>query len=416
MRIKLPYGKGFINAEIEDANLAGVLLPKTVNNRKPAHEIIATALSNPIGSPSLLQMAREMAPCSTAIIVSDITRPLPYRQLLPQIFSQLHRAGITRDKITIVIATGCHRPNSREETAEMLGREVANGYKIINHCCDSHLVKVGSLSDGTPLLINKTVAEARLKIALGTIIPHKMAGFSGGSKSILPGIAGRKTIEYNHAKLNHPQAKTGNWQNNPVRKQMDEAARMVGLNFILNVVTDIEDQLAYAVAGDVVQAWQTGVKHCLELNKVDVPHRCEAAIISCGGYPRDLNVYQAIKPMVNAAKVTAKGGTIVVCARCQEGYGDKIFSRWLKESNEAGDMIERFRRQFVLGGHKAYVLAKLVNDVEVVLVSDLSQKETELLYFNYKPNLARALEYLKEKHGPSYRAWLMPYAGLLLIE
>ncbi|MTI81428.1 MAG: nickel-dependent lactate racemase [Firmicutes bacterium] len=413
MNIKLRYGNKNIEFSLKDENVAGVLYPQSKINKK-AEEIIAQAMSAPISSEPLYKIVERKKPDSVAIIISDATRPIPYKLMLPPVLNELHLAGIKSQQITIIIGTGCHRANSCEETKLALGEDIIREYQVINHNCDDELTSIGRLTDGTELLINTMAAKANLKIALGSIIPHKLAGYSGGSKAILPGISGRAAITANHSMMNDPRAAEGKWLNNPVRRQMDEAAKLAGLEYILNVVCNENNQVMVAVAGDVENAWQEGVKHCQQISSVSVPYKCPVTIISCGGYPRDLNVYQSIKSITNASKLTEKRGTIVVVARCQDGYGDDIFCQWLKDAFRPEDLIERINNKFVLGGHKGSVVADIVKRHEVVLVSDLTEKEVKNLFMVYQPNINSALRYVEKKHGPEYRAWVIPYAGLVL--
>lgn len=411
MRIKLPYGDTYLEAVIEEKNVAGILLPKGQPILKSPEEVIASALANPIDSPTLFALVKKIKPQKAVIIISDVTRPIPYQEMLPPVLDELHRGGLTKEQICIVIGTGCHRANTLEETEKALGRELLLKYIVENHDCDRNLTSVGWLSDGSELLINSTVAHADLKIALGLIVPHKLAGYSGGAKSILPAVAGRQVIEANHAMMRQPEIGIGRWQDNPIRQQMNEAADMVKLNFILNVVTNEQNKIVAAVAGNFKSAWEAGVDFCRKLSTVEVGYRCPVTIASCGGYPRDINVYQAVKAIINAANITAEGGTLVICARCQEGYGDNVFAEWIASAGKPEDIIKRFSKQFVLGGHKAYVLAKLVSKYEILLVSELSKDTCEKLFFTNQPSLKSALNYVKEKHGPNFRAWVLPYAG-----
>jgi nickel-dependent lactate racemase len=414
MIIKLPYGPSQIETEIKEHNVAGIIMPPGIDSHEAPKDIVLTALANPIGSDSIPVLVTRNNPNKVAIIISDVTRPVPYNDMLPPVLDELQQAGVRQEQITIVIGTGCHRPNTKDEIVTALGNEIVNAYRIINHDSKNNLMSVGFLASGTELLINSAVATAQLKIALGLIIPHKLAGYSGGSKAVLPGIADYKSIEANHELMTKPHVQAGSFQSNPVRKQMNEAARIAGVNFILNVVTNHQNRVIAAVAGDVDLAWRQGVQYCRDSALVKVPYKCPVAVISCGGYPRDLNIYQAIKPMVSADKFIKPGGTIVVCARCQEGYGDSVFAEWVKEARTPEDIISRFKAGYALGGHKAYVLAKLLKTNEVVLVSDLKPEETKALFLTYQPDIANALQYVENKHGPDYRAWVVPYAGLIL--
>lgn len=413
MKISLPYGREQLQLNIPMANLAGVVMPSG-NSKGNAEQAVAKALANPIGCPPLSQLLSRFKPTSVVIIISDVTRPIPYQYLLPPVLTSLQQGGVQKEQITIVIGTGCHRPNTKAEIEDALGRDIASGYSVINHHCQRDLYTVGTLSDGTPLELNSMVAKADFKIAIGAIIPHKLAGYSGGAKAILPGVAGYQAITANHSMMKDPSVDAGNWQQNPVRRQMVEAARMAKLNFIINIVSDYNNEIITVVAGDVEQAWQKGVAYCQQSCQVTVSYQTPVVICSAGGYPRDLNIYQAIKPLLNAAMFALPGGTIILCARCQEGYGDQTFAQWLKEASSPQELIERFERGYVLGGHKGYVLAQLVKKYQVILVSELSKLDTSHLFMNYQPNLPAALNYVAQKHTPHYQAWVIPHAGLIL--
>lgn len=415
MEIYLPFGKDRLKLNIARSNLAGVVEPPG-NSPGCARQLVAEALAQPIGCYPLPELLANTRPKSVVIIISDVTRPIPYQYLLPPLLAILHRQGLAAEQITIVIGTGCHRPNTRAEIVAALGSEIADSYRVINHHCRRDLQTVGLLSDGTPLELNRVVAEADFKIALGAIIPHKLAGYSGGAKAILPGVAGYQTITANHRMMNQPFVNAGSWQHNPVRRQMVEAARMAKLNFIINVVTDYNNEIIAVVAGDLEQAWQQGVIYCEKSCRVTVQYQTPVVICSAGGYPRDLNIYQAIKPLQNAAMFALPGGTIILCARCQEGYGDPTFAQWLKEAASPRQLIERFEQGYVLGGHKGYVLAKIVEKYQVILVSELSKSDTDRLFMTYQANLPAALDYVAQKHTPHYQAWVIPYAGLILPE
>ncbi|WP_066634673.1 nickel-dependent lactate racemase [Desulfolucanica intricata] len=414
MQLKFKYGKDYIITDIKDENVAGVLLPKELPGNDNPLQVVVDAMNSPIGTPTLSQLAVNKKPERVVIVVNDATRPTPYRHMLPPVLDELHRAGVEREKITLVIATGAHRPNTEEESRLTFSDRVVNNYRLVNHNCDEDLTSLGKLSDGSELLVNAEVAAADLLITTGIIIPHYIAGFSGGRKSILPGVAARPLITANHARMTDPRVDTARWLDNPVHKIMTEAAKKVGVDFILNVVTNENNQIVAAVAGDLEKAWEAGVQKCSDLNLVPVEEPVEVVIAGAGGYPKDLNLYQAQKPMDSAARVTRAGGTIILVAECSEGYGNSTFTKWMTEAQSLEDIYERFRQGFVLGGHKAYAYAQVLKDKEVVLVSAMSKEDVENMFMTYCSSLEDALAYVERKHGPGYKALVMPQAGLVL--
>ncbi|HEX3032460.1 MAG TPA: nickel-dependent lactate racemase, partial [Bacillota bacterium] len=356
-------------------------------------------------------------PARVAIVVNDITRPTPYDLMLPPLLEELREAGLKADQITLVVATGSHRAHTPEENRRSFGTEVAENYRIISHDCNApDLVAVGKLGDGTELIINKEVAQADMVITTGLITLHYIAGFSGGRKSILPGVAARHLIQQSHAMMVDPRARTGNYPDNPVHLRMLEAARLAGVDFILNVVTNEQKQIVEVVAGEVEQAWLKGVEVCARLNMLNLKEPADVAIACAGGAPKDINLYQAQKAMDAAAAAVRPGGTIILVAKCPEGLGEHTFERWLDEATCLQDIFDHFDRGFELGGHKAFAIAQVLRDKEVVLVSDLGREVTAKLYMTYAPDLEWAIHYVNRKHGTQYSCYVMPQAGMIFPE
>ena len=414
MQIKLKYGNSYITAEINDKNLVDVLLPKEQSEAENPLIPVKEALGNPIGTPLLSQLAVQKKPEKVVIVVNDATRPTPYRYMLPPLLEELHTAGVKKEQITLVIATGAHRPNSDEESRRTFSDNIVDNYRLINHNCDENMISLGQLSNGSDLLVNADVAAADLLITTGIIIPHYIAGFSGGRKSILPGVAARPLITANHASMIDPRVDTARWRDNPVHQLMTEAARIARVDFILNVVTNENNQIVGAVAGDLEQAWEAGVKISSDLNLVTVEESVDVVIAGAGGYPKDIDLYQAQKPMDSASRVTKDGGTIILVADCSEGYGSAVFTNWMTEAKTLEDIFNRFNMGFVLGGHKAYAYARVLNKKEVVLVSSMPKKDVENMFMTCCHSLEDALIYVEKKHGPDYKAIVMPQAGLVL--
>lgn len=320
---------------------------------------------------------------------------------------------MSREAITLLVATGAHRGNTEEENLQSFG-QVAQGYKIINHNSEGQLARIGLLSNGCPLNINPLVAQADLVILTGLIAPHELAGFSGGRKSILPGVAGVDVIKANHALLTAEGIGVGRLEGNPVHNLMMEAMRLVKPDFILNVVADTNHLPAHVVAGDPEKAWLAGVDACRRAVSINNDYQAEVCFASAGGHPRDINLYQAVKPMRTAAKFLSRRGVLVVCAACAEGTGNPVFERWATEAVSPSDISQKLKQGFVLGGHKAYMLAELVQNYEVILISDWPGKKVRDFFMTPADNLGEAIELIKRKYGPNYRALIIPEAASVM--
>lgn len=417
MELELCYGKEYIKARISRDNVAGILLPHESPGLEDPAAAVKTAMANPIGTAPLREIALEKKPERVVIVVNDYTRPTPYEYMLPPLLEELNKAGINDEQITLVVATGSHRANTEQENRKFFGDEVVDTYRIISHdCLAGDLVGIGTLSDGSELLINRQVAEADLLITTGLITLHYFAGFSGGRKSIFPGVVARHLIQDNHAKMTDPRARTGNYLDNPVHWIMLEAARLAKVDFMLNVVTNEEKEVVEVVAGDVEKAWLKGVEVCARMNMIPLGQLGDVAIACAGGSPKDVNLYQAQKALDAATAAVRPGGTIILVAQCPEGLGEHTFAQWIEEANCLEDIFERFARGFKLGGHKAFAIAQVLREKEVILVSDLGPEMTKKLYMTYAPDLQAALEYVRNKHGEDYACYVMPQAGMIFPE
>ena len=352
----------------------------------------------------------------TLIVVNDITRPTPYEVILPPLLDELHQIGIKKENITFMVATGIHRSNSPEEIKEMFGENIFSAYKFVNHNCDdSHLKDLGKLKSGNKLWVDPIVSDIDFIITTGVIVPHYFAGFSGGRKSILPGICGRKTIEANHANMVHPDARAGNLEGNPVHEEMQEAAEKVGVDFNINSVTNECQEMIEIVAGELSKSWLKGVEVCKKIYICPIRQKAEVVIASAGGYPKDINMYQAQKALDNTYQVVKPGGTIILLAECPEGYGEPTFENWIEEANSQDDIIERLKKKFILGGHKAYSIAKLTKEVEVILISSLPQDKVRKLFFIPMKNISQSIEYVQDKHGQNFQAYIFPSGNTVLL-
>ncbi len=413
--MKLKYGKEEIRLPIEDKNVIKILnLEKQGVLLNPENRL-RELLKNPIGCSSLRDLIIQKEAQNILIIVNDITRPTPYKIILPPLLDELKQIGIKRKNIIFIIATGIHRNNSQEEIENIFGEDISSTYKFINHNGDDPYLKdLGKLKSGNELWVDPIISETDFVITTGVIVPHYFAGFSGGRKSILPGICGRKTIEANHAQMVHHNARAGNLKGNPVHEEMQEAAEKVGVDFNINVVTDENHKIVEIVAGELLASWQQGVEICKQIYICPIEKKAEVVIASAGGYPKDINVYQAQKSLNNAYQAIKPGGTIILLAECTEGYGEDTFEKWIEEANTSDDIIKRLKDKFVLGGHKAYSIAKLVKEVEVILISSLPSDKARKLFFIPMKNISQAIEYVQDKYGEDFQAYILPSGNTVL--
>ena len=413
--MKLKYGKEEIQLPIEDKNIVKILNLKEQKALLNPENNLKELLKNPINSPSLRDLIIQKKASKILIIVNDITRPTPYEIILPPLLDELRQIGIKKENIIFVIATGIHRSNSPEEIKEIFGKNIFSAYKFINHDCDDpHLKNLGEMKSGNNLWVDPIIPDTDFIITTGVIVPHYFAGFSGGRKSILPGICGRKTIEANHAQMVHPDARAGNLKGNPVHEEMQEAARRVGVDFNINVVSNEHHKIIEIVAGELYKSWLKGVEVCKKTYLCPIKQKLEVIIASPGGYPKDINVYQAQKALNNSYQAVKPGGTIILLAECSEGYGEPTFEKWIEEANSPDDIIKRLKNKFVLGGHKAYTIAKLTREVEVILISSLPPDKVRKLFFIPMENISQATEYIKEKYGENFQAYILPSGNTVL--
>lgn len=341
---ELPYGKEKVVVQIEDEHLAGVLLSDMHSYKasKSQEELVQEALENPIGSPRLCDMAAGKN--KIVVISSDHTRPVPSKVIMPLLLKEI-RKGNPKADITILISTGLHRTTTKEELEGKFGSEIFNNEKIIVHDCDDtpNMIPLGKLPSGGNLLINRLAVEADLLVGEGFIEPHFFAGFSGGRKSVLPGIASRETVMYNHNSgfIASKYARTGVIEGNPIHNDMLYAARAARLDFIVNVVIDSNHDVIKCVAGDCDLAHRVGREFLNSMCKVDaVP--ADIVISTNGGYPLDQNIYQSVKGMTAAEATVKNGGAIIMLSKSVDGHGGKVFYETFRDEKDLNVMMQTF--------------------------------------------------------------------------
>lgn len=374
--ISLPYGKKHIEANIPDSRFNGCLVSKMTEYvpEKSETDLVRDALAHPIGTPKLSDMA--IGKKNIVIISSDHTRPVPSKVIMPLLLEEI-RKGNPDANITILISTGLHRATTMDELADKFGPEIAGKEHIVVHDCDdtANLVDLGKLPSGGELIINKIAYEADLLVGEGFIEPHFFAGFSGGRKSILPGIASRVTVCYNHNAefIDNPYARTGVIDGNPIHEDMLYAARAAHLAFICNVVVSAEHKVLYAVAGDCDRAHVDGRNFLLKYCKVNkIP--ADIVISTNGGYPLDQNIYQAVKGMTAAEATVNEGGVIIMVASSTDGHSAPAFYKTFKDEPSDEKLMEQFRatpkEETIPDQWQSQIFVRLMERARVVYVSE----------------------------------------------
>ncbi len=338
MRIKLDYGKSGLQVELPDRNLLSIATPKTETGIANPDQAIRQKLLAPTGSLPFAELCR--ARKRACIVVSDKTRPVPNKVLLPPLLEVLDQAGVMT---TILIACGMHTPTEGADLDALLGPEIVKKREIINHLgeIDSELVSVGRSSEGVEIQINRHYVESDLRILTGFIEPHFMAGFSGGRKAVCPGLAGVSTMQYAHSPdlLESPFASAGVMENNPFHRFALEAARLAGVDFILNVTINRSKEITGVFAGDLDLAHRQGVEFCRKQSQAKLKREADIVVTSNGGFPLDQDLYQTVKGMVCALPAVRQGGTILIASECSRGIGSEDFRKMLVEMKDPDSFI-----------------------------------------------------------------------------
>ena len=411
----IPYGKTEVCARIPTRNYLGSIEPKDKESVKDPTAEIERALNEPFGTKRLNELAKPGD--KVAIVANDHTRSTPSRLIVLPILAELKKARVRDSEITIIVGGGIHRRTSAEEMKALFGEEILHRVRVVNHDCRAEdLVYLSRTKKYvTKVYLNKAFAEADLRVLTGDIGLHYYAGYGGGRKSVLPAVAGEESIQHNHAMMLHPNARTGVLDGNPVHEDMVEAARLIKVHFIVNVVTNSKKELVKAYAGDLEQAFYEGVKLVDEIYKVPISQRADIVIVSPGGHPYDIDLYQAYKGVDNALDAVKRGGVIIWAAECPEGHGNEVFHEWMNRFKGVKEMETRIKRQFRLGGHKAYLLAKASQKVQIILVSTLPD------YYavgTFRLRAARAInEALRDAFdiaGRKSKVWVMPQGNITL--
>lgn len=419
--ISLPYGTGEISAQVEESQLLGIVQSQLeeYEAEKSPKELLCQAMENPIGTSRLEELAKGKK--KVVVLCSDHTRPVPSKLILPPMLGAIRR-GNPQAEITLLIATGCHRGTTRQELVNKLGAEMAEKEHILIHDCaaEEDMVDLGILPSGGRLRINKAAVEADLLVAEGFIEPHFFAGFSGGRKSVLPGIAARETVYANHCSqfIDDPHARAGILEGNPIHRDMVWAARKAGLAYIVNVVLGGKGQVIGAFAGDFDEAHRAGTEFLASLCQKEAPE-ADIVVTSNNGYPLDQNIYQAVKGMSTAEVACRKGGVIVIAARCEDGNGGEVFWRTFREEKDPKVIMDTIlatpQDKTQADQWQSQVFARVLMKCRVVLVSQTPDEMVRDLHMTPAHSLEEGLRLAQEMLGEPQAKILVVPQGISTI-
>ena len=399
--IRIPYGKTYLEYDEKGAPVLYSHIGE-LHAEEDGYEIVRTAMENPIDSPRLRELAKGKKNC--VIIISDHTRPVPSRDILPNMLRELQE-GSPNIVVTLLVATGFHRLTNRKELEEKLGREIMEQCRIVVHDCrdPERNVKIGTLPSGAPCVIDRLAVETELLIAEGFIEPHFFAGFSGGRKSVLPGIADQRTVLGNHCSrfIDSPFARTGILDGNPIHYDMLAAAKMAKLAFIVNVVIDEDKKTVAAFAGNYLTAHRRGCDYMLDYFKT-TPVKADVVVTSNGGAPLDQNIYQCVKGMTAAEACCEEGGVIILCAECADGHGGEGFYRALRDCESPSALYAKQmatpQNETVPDQWESQILARILMHHTVIFVT--------------RPELKNIVEDMKMRFAPSLEAAIAQAAAM----
>jgi len=410
-RFTVPYGKKTLEFELPDSWEVTEITPRNVEAAPDQQAAVRRALSAPEGGVSLEQFRGAK---SAAVAINDKTRPVPHAALLPPLLEAIEAIGIAPEHITLVIATGTHPPMPPEEFPVVVPEEILSRYPVICHdAYDSgQLAHLGTTRRGTEALFNRRYVEADLRVVVGNIEPHQFMGFSGGVKSACIGLAGEVTVNHNHAMMTDINARLGEYDENPARQDVEELGTLLRVDFALNAILNDRKQIVRAVSGDPRAVMAAGIPVVRNLYQVPVHRTYDIVIASPGGYPKDINVYQAQKGFAHAALVAADGATVILAAACSEGTGSSKYEKWVQSKGSTAEVLEEFAAEgFHVGPHKAYQIARDASRVELFVISEMSFQFARSLLLQPVATVEEAISSARRPLPDNPHVAILPYAN-----
>ncbi len=406
----LPYGTSSIQIKIPDQVKADLYLPVELHPDSDQSEIVDTAIRNNVFFQSIVSSIESNT--RVAISINDKTRPVPNNLLFPPLLSALHAAGVKSENITFLIATGTHTPMPDSEFSMLLQEDLWKQYRMISHNCDdeANLTDKGTTSKGTPVLVNSIFDQADLKIVVGDIEPHHFAGFSGGFKSASIGLCGRKTINANHALIWDPKSSVGRFEDNPLRQDIEEIGKLIGVDLALNAILNEKKEILHVFFGKPDEVILKGIKIIRETALTPIKAPYDLVIASAGGYPKDINLYQAQKALTHASLFCRDGGIVLLAAACVEGVGSQGYLDFMQGVNSHRQAKEKLVSMgFRVGPHKAYQFAAIADRIQFAVKSTIPVEVMEQILISSIDDFDREIAKVVDIY-PNCRVAVVPFA------
>lgn len=420
-KIELKYGDSVMSAEIEEKSVLQVIESSSISVSKQEDELIQEALEHPIGSARLKELVH--AGETVCVVIPDSTRLWQKSdKYLWRIVEELHAGGVKDEDITFISALGTHRKQTKQEHRQLLGEALADRFEVIDHDCfdKEQLVYLGTTTYDTPIYINKTALACDHIVLTGGIVYHFLVGWSGGKKSILPGIASYETVMANHAlslsttfgKGANPDVRSGNIISNPVHDDMLQAASFVRPTFLFNVITGSNGDIVGAVAGNYIAAHAVGRDMVDKMDGVAIDEKADLVIATAGGYPKDINLYQSIKTVINAREAATPGGTIIILSECREGLGGNAeVQDMILNYNTVLEREKALRADYSISKYVGYYFCETAAKFDLILVSDIDPNLLSKANITVVKTLEEALSETYKKKGTNLKTHLMPHAA-----
>lgn len=411
-KIEIPYGKTNLTVSIPTDISVDIFLPRKTNKELLITEEI---IYDKIRKSRLIDQIQKyfQRNLKIGIVVNDKTRPVPNNILLPPLLRLLIEMGITNQEIKFFIASGTHTPMRKDELIKIIPQNVIDSYEVIIHNCDDflNLTEKQTTTRGTPVFINRIFDTMDLKIVVGDIEPHHFAGFSGGVKSAAIGLTGRQTINSNHKLLLDDHSFVGVYDENPLRQDIEEIGRIVGVDYALNAILDERKEILQVFFGPPLQVMADGIEFSKKISLIPINNYYDLVIASAGGYPKDINFYQSQKALTHASLFCKDSGMVFLCAECSEGVGSDKYLEYVKSLKSHEEVIEKFRsNSFEVGPHKAFQVAKIANRIRFKLFSSISDETLGSLLVNPIHSLEKEISEFVNCFGKGSKIAILPYA------
>ena len=412
---KYKYGHGYKNFTLDSDHVLGEI---QIGDFPPITDLKAAVLDaiyHPIDSEPIDKLLKPGQ--KVAFICNDPTRVANTHAFMPILVEELNKLGIKDQDMKVVFALGTHRKMTHEEMVEAVGQDVAGRLPMHNSDCNvpEDFAYFGQTSFGTPVLLNKLICDVDLVILTGTIVYHFFAGFGGGRKAVLPGVAAMETVRKNHSLMMSPKSQLGALHGNPVYDDQMEGVRLFAKNhkmFLFNVILDAKKQFLKIFAGNWDTAHQEACKYVEKVYGGEISQPADIVIASCGGYPKDINIYQLQKTMDNAWCAVKEGGVVIILGECEEGSGSAALEKALQENPSPDAIKAQLEKNFVIGAHKAFAITRLMKKAKFILVSALDKKIAQDLLFEAVDDVDEAIKLAEKQVGKDYKILLMPQGSL----